>query len=323
MSIPLFDAHCDTLSRNYSPSHPYYGGGSLRRNSGHVDLERAHAAFGKYAQFFAVFGTWNSRDRCEGDSLYPKFREQYVLFRRTMEENAYLVSPCRTAEEAERANAAGKVAAFLSVEGAELLDCDLEKLRRAHGLGVRAVNLTWNFQNALSGSNLAGADRGLTPRGRDFVREMERLGMLVDVSHLSDPGFWDVAGLVQGPIVASHSNSRALYFHPRNLTDGQFTAIMEHQGVVGLNMAAQFLGDDPTLDDLVRVLERFLDLGGENTVALGGDWDGIEKAPAGVRDVTAWSLFYQRLKGLGYGQALLDKIFYKNWMRVVEQVCTM
>lgn len=309
----VFDGHCDTISRFLTTKE------TLRQTGGHWSIQKAKT-FTACAQLFAAF---SGREEVAGQSQFPLFLAQEALLKREVRANDRDMAFCTNARDCKAAWGAGKVAAFLSVEGAELLDCDLDKLRRAHGLGVRAVNLTWNFQNALSGSNLAGADRGLTPRGRDFVREMESLGMLVDVSHLSDPGFWDVAGLVQGPIIASHSNSRALYFHPRNLTDGQFTAIMEHQGVVGLNMAADFLGDDPTLDDLVRVLERFLDLGGENTVALGGDWDGIEKAPAGVRDVTAWSLFYQRLKDLGYGQALLDKIFYKNWMRVVEQVCIM
>lgn len=309
----VFDGHCDTVSRFLKT------GETLRQTGGHWSIHKAKT-FTSCAQLFAAF---SGREERPGQTQFPTFLAQEALLKREVRANARDMAFCVNAKECKAAWSAGKVAAFLSVEGAELLDCDIEKLRQAHGCGVRAVNLTWNFQNALSGSNLAGADQGLTQRGRDFVREMEHLGMLVDVSHLSDPGFWDVAGLARGPIIASHSNSRALYFHPRNLTDGQFTAIMEHQGVVGLNMAAHFLGDDPTLDDLVRVLEHFLDLGGADTVALGGDWDGIEKAPAGVRDVTAWSLFYARLKALGYGQDLLDKIFYKNWMRVVEQVCIM
>ena len=240
-----------------------------------------------------------------------------------MEANPDRIALCVTARDCRTAWEAGKVAAFLSVEGAELLDCDLDRLRQARAMGVRAVNLTWNYANALSGSNLEETDRGLSAQGREFVREMGRLGVLVDVSHLSDPGFWDVAELAQGPFFASHSNSRALHFHPRNLTDDQFTAIMEHHGTVGLNLAAQFLPGAPTLDDVVRVLEHFLDLGGEDTVALGGDWDGIQRAPAGVEDITGWAAFYRRLEDLGYSRELLEKLFYKNLMRVVERVCTM
>lgn len=324
-TIPLFDAHCDTLSRNASPDHLYYGGGSLRRNSGHVDLERAHAAFGRYAQFFAVFGTWNSWDRCEGDSLYPKFREQYALFRRTMEENAGLVSPCRTAEEAERANAAGKVAAFLSVEGAELLDCDEGKLADAWEKGVRMVNLTWNFENALSGSNDRSPGKGLTERGRSFVCKMQKLGMLVDVSHLSDPGFWDVAELSAAagvPFIASHSNARALCPHKRNLTDEQFTAIIKNRGVAGLNLCGEFIHETaPDLDRAADHLEHFLALGGEENVALGGDWDGCDLCP-GVGQLADIGLLYERLLQRNYSESLVQAIFYDNLMRVVREVCT-
>ena len=307
----VFDGHCDTISRFLKT------GETLQKTSGHWSLDKAKT-FTSWAQFFAAYHGQPQRPE---QSQFPIFLTQEALLKKEIKANANDMAFCTTAKGCWAAWEAGKVAAFLSVEGAELLDCDLDKLRTAWGLGVRAVNLTWNYPNVLSGTNLMETDRGLSDRGRDFVREMNKLGVIVDVSHLSDPGFWDVVRLTQAPIMASHSNSRPLCSHPRNLTDDQFTAIMEGQGVVGLNMAAQFLPGDPTLDDLVRVLEHFLDLGGEDTVALGGDWDGIERAPAGVADITAWATFYDRLKGLGYSQDLLDKLFYKNLMRVVEQVC--
>lgn len=307
----VFDGHCDTLSRCLET------GETFVQNTGHWSLDKVNA-FPAWAQFFAVY---TGQPPQPGASQFPLFLAQADILRREMGANPDRIALCATAEACRAAWAAGKVAAFLSVEGAEALDCDLERLRQAHAMGVRAVNLTWNFSNALSGAALSDPDRGLTPQGRAFVAEMGRLGVLVDVSHLSDPGFWDVAEQVEGPFIASHSNSRALCSHPRNLTDGQFTAIMEHRGTVGLNLAPQFLGEDPTLDTVIRLLEHFLALGGEDTVALGGDWDGITSTPAGVEDVTAWAALYRRLKSLGYGPALLEKLFYKNLMRVVEQVC--
>lgn len=326
-NISLFDAHCDTLSRNDSPNHPYYGGGSLRRNRGHVDLERGHTAFGRYAQFFAVFGTWGSWDSDgvgKKESLYTKFEGQYALFRRTMEENNDIVAQCRTAAEAEKANAQGKIAAFLSVEGAELLDCDEGKLEDAWKKGVRMVNLTWNFENALSGSNADAPGKGLTARGRAFVCKMQKLGMIVDVSHLSDPGFWDVAELSQAagaPFIASHSNARALCPHKRNLTDEQFTAIIRSRGVAGLNLCDEFLAEKPTLDDAVAHVEHFLALGGEENVAMGGDWDGCDLCP-GVEQLTDIGKLYERLLQRNYSESLVKAIFYDNLMRVVREVCT-
>lgn len=321
--ISLFDGHCDTLLRNYSPyDEEHFAGGSLRRNSGHVELERAHACFENYAQFFAVFG---QADTWPGKSLYQMFLEEYGLFARTMEENKDLVTQCRTAEQAKQANESGKVAAFFSVEGAELLDCDLGKLEDAWRKGVRMVGLTWNFENALSGTNDEAPGKGLTEQGKTFVRRMQELGMIVDVSHLSDPGFWDVAGLATEagkPFIASHSNSRALCPHKRNLTDEQFTAIIECQGVAGLNMCGLFLGEKPTVDTAVAHIEHFLSLGGTENVAIGGDWDGCDLIP-GICRITDVERLYERLLQMNYSEATVRAIFYNNLMRVVSDVCTM
>ena len=311
--MDLFDGHSDTILRCYLE------GGGLRRQAGHLDLERRRGK-GRWAQFFAAFG---SPEDMPGRSLWEVFLEEYALFRSEMDANADLVAFCRTGEEARAAIAAGKTAAFLSAEGAELLDCDPDKLRLAHRMGVRIVNITWNHPNALSGTNAAERERGLSGLGRAYVRKMQRLGMLVDVSHLSDPGFWDVAETAEKPFFASHSNARALCPHPRNLTDEMFTAIIDHGGVAGLNMYADFLGEHPDIDTVVAHLEHFLDLGGERSVALGGDWDGCSALPEGIAGIQDLERLYERLLQRNYGAALIDAVFYQNLMRVVNEVCTM
>lgn len=311
--MDLFDGHCDTILKCYLE------GGGLRRQTGHLDLERRRGK-GRWAQFFATFG---SPEDMPGRSLWEVFLEEYALFCSEMDANADLVSFCRTGAEAEAAFAAGKTAAFLSAEGAELLDCDLDKLRLAHRMGVRIVNITWNHPNALSGTNAEEQDRGLSEQGRAFVKTMGELGMLVDVSHLSDPGFWDVMEITDRPVVATHSNSRSVFPHPRNLTDEQFTAIINTNGVAGLNMYAGFLGDDPDLDTVVSHLEHFLALGGENNVSMGGDWDGITSMPRGMSGIQDMEKLYEHLLRRNYSEALLEKVFYSNLMRVVNEVCSM
>lgn len=311
--MDLFDGHCDTILKCYLE------GGGLRRQAGHLDLERRRGK-GRWAQFFATFG---SPEDMPGRSLWEVFLEEYALFRSEIDANADLVTFCRTGAEAEAAFAAGKTAAFLSAEGAELLDCDLEKLRMAHRMGVRIVNITWNHPNALSGTNAEEPDRGLSEQGRAFVKTMGELGMLVDVSHLSDPGFWDVMEITHRPVVATHSNSRAVFPHPRNLTDEQFTAIINTNGVAGLNMYAGFLGDDPDLDTVVSHLEHFLALGGENNVSMGGDWDGITSMPRGMNGIQDMEKLYEHLLRRNYSETLLEKVFYSNLMRVVNEVCSM
>lgn len=311
--MDLFDGHCDTILKCYLE------GGGLRRQTGHLDLERRRGK-GRWAQFFATFG---SPEDMPGRSLWEVFLEEYALFRSELDANADLAVFCRTGAEAEAAFAAGKTAAFLSAEGAELLDCDPEKLRLAHRMGVSIVNITWNHPNALSGTNAEEQDRGLSEQGRAFVKTMGELGMLVDVSHLSDPGFWDVMEITDRPVVATHSNSRAVFPHPRNLTDEQFTAIINTNGVAGLNMYAGFLGDDPDFDTVVSHLEHFLALGGENNVSMGGDWDGITSMPRGMSGIQDVEKLYEHLLRRNYSEALLEKIFYSNLMRVVNEVCSM
>lgn len=311
--MDLFDGHCDTILRCYQ------SGCGFRSNEGQLDLLRTRK-YRRYAQFFAIFG---EPEDMPGKLLWQVFQEEYLLFSREMERNRDLISFCRTAEEAEAAFDGGRSAAFLSAEGAELLDCDLEKLEQAFRMGVRAVNLTWNHPNLLSGTHVEDPDRGLSPQGRAFVRRMQELGMLVDVSHLSDRGFWDVMEITAAPVVATHSNSRAVFFDTRNLTDAQFTAIMKCNGVVGLNMYDGFLGPGADLDTLIAHLEHFLSLGGAGHVALGGDWDGGIRPPRGIRGIQDMDLLGQALLRRNYPEQLVQDIFYTNLMRVVSKVCNM
>jgi len=313
--MKVFDGHCDALSYMV-----VYGGG-LRESKGQVDLLRMKE-HGPWAQFFAIFGTRGYPDM----PLEEMFPKQYEIFQRELAANGDLLVQCRTAEEIEAAWAAGKSAAILSVEGAELLGCSLEELERAYRLGVRAVNLTWNHANALSGSNDEEPEKGLTDQGRAFVRRMQELGMLVDVSHLSDPGFWDVYELSQAagkPFFASHSNARAVCPHKRNLTDEQFTAIMKSGGVAGLNMSAEFLGEDPTVDTVVAHVEHWFGLGGEANVSLGGDWDGITHWPEGLDSIEDVHKLAERLLRMNYKEKQVEDLFCNNLMRVVRETCTM
>ncbi len=308
----VFDGHCDTIS------HCYRSKCALKENPGHLDLRRMEKYEG-WAQFFAVFASKSHATK----PLWDIFQEEYAVFDREIKENRDKVTFCRTAAEAEGAWSEGKQAAFLSVEGAELLDCDIQKLELAYRMGVRAVNLTWNYENALSGSNAESPEKGLTAQGRSFVRKMEELGMLTDVSHLSDPGFWDVAGELRGPIFASHSNSRAVCPHKRNLTDEQFSAIIRSGGVAGLNLCDEFLGEDPDIDTIVRHVEHWFALGGEKNVSLGGDWDGISGTPKGISGIQDIGKLADRLLRLNYPEERVEGIFYRNLLEVVRKVCTM
>lgn len=310
--MELFDAHCDTLSYCLKT------GEGLRRNHGHLDLERT-GNVRPYAQFFAIFG---DRDEIGKNQMWKHFQREYDLFRAEMTKNCDKIVPCVSAAEIDAANNSGRAAALLSVEGADLLDCEVGKLEKAYRLGVRAVNLTWNHANILSGSHCDEPERGLSRLGADFARRMECLGMLIDVSHLSDPGFWDVMETVKCPVIASHSNARKVFFHTRNLTDSQITAIISRNGVIGLNMYPEFLGKRADLETIVRHLEHMLELGGERTVAIGGDWDGIPFTPDGICDITGLELLREALLRRNYPEQLVKDLFYFNMTRIVSERCS-
>ena len=305
--ISVFDAHCDTISRCY------YLHEGLRCNTGDLSLEKTER-FARYCQFFAL---WTTKEYTDGDgcTMEEAYHTLLGCFRAQMADK---IIQCRTAQDVEQAHRCGKAAAFLTVEGAELLGCDPARLDQAAIDGVTAINLTWNYANALSGSSKEQPERGLSTVGRDFVRKMEDLRILVDVSHLSEAGFWDVAEIASRPFIASHSNAKSVWNHTRNLTNEQITAIIENQGVIGLNFYEGFVGGSRDLDMVRAHLDRILELGGAGNVALGGDWDGcdlIGDLPA----IDSLPRLYEHLLLRGYEETVVQNLFYNNLMRVVSE----
>ena len=304
----VFDAHCDTISRCWREYE------DLERNTGAVDLERTERAFSRYAQIFAL---WSAPGYTGGNTEEGAYRALLRCFTRQLERCRDRIRLCRTGEDIRRAWAQGLAAALLSVEGAGLLGCNPDRLEQAAADGVRVITLTWNHANALSGSHSDHPEQGLTGLGRRFVRRMEELNILADVSHLSEAGFWDVMEVARRPVLATHSNAKSVWDHTRNLTDGQITAIIKNQGVVGLNFYREFVGLDRNLDGVRAHLDRMLDLGGADSVALGGDWDGCETIPD-LPDIAALDRLYEYLLCRRYPETVVRGLFYNNLMRVVS-----
>ena len=324
--IPYFDAHCDTLYRCLETGErsPLEYGESreeqmayfarcegLRQNGGHVDLHRGKR-FSCYGQVFALF---HDAAEAPADGMWAQCNRLHEFFLREMAANSDLVSHCHSGEEIDATVQAGKCAALLSIEGADLIACDAAKIETVASWGVRLMNPVWNRANALSGTNLEAPDRGLSDRGREFVRELYRHYIYPDVSHLSDRGFWDLAEMAEGPIVASHSNSRFLCGHRRNLTDEQFCAIRDSGGVVGLNFYLSFVGEN-TMDALLAHVEHFLALDGGKTLCLGGDLDGCEVLAADMEGIQDVPKLYEALAARGYDENLLHDLFWNNLRRL-------
>lgn len=297
MSIPYFDAHCDTIV----PVH--FRGAALRENEFHLDLNRLRA-YSPAAQVFAVC-VFRKED------MRAVTAQVLDTFHREIEANEDLVRLCLNASDIAAAAAEGKIAALLSIEGAEQIGCETEDLRAAFDRGVRIVHLTWNHDNALCGAAVASGD-GLTQRGREYVTLAQSLGVALDLSHLSERGFWDVLEIAQKPLLAGHSDARALSDHPRNLTDAQFSALVRTGGVAGLNFCRPFLGLTEDVDAIVAHAEHYLSLGGEKAVCLGGDLDGIDRLPGGMTGVESMESIYEAMLRRNWSEALVRDVFWGN-----------
>ena len=306
MKIPYFDAHCDTIGMALRERD------TLRSNAHRIDLERG-LALERYAQVFALYG---DTDSTPPEQMWETCQKYHARLCREVGENSDLVTFCRSGAEVDAAVAQGRVAALLSIESADLLDDRIDRIETVADWGVRLMNLTWNQANLISGSNCQESERGLTAHGRDFVRELERCGIYADVSHLSDAGFWDLARMAHRPIVASHSNARALCPHRRNITDDMFRAIRDSGGVVGMNYYAPFVGLSGDIDALAAHIEHFLALGGEKTLCFGSDFDGCDVLVNGIDGLQSIPNLYDALRRRGYSQSLLEDLFWNNLRRL-------
>lgn len=304
--IRYFDGHCDTIPRCYAT------GESMANSSGHIALDRLDG-FEAYAQMFTCY--W-SADRAPEQGMFAVLNEQYALFQAELQRNPQRMVHCRTAEEVKQAAKPGIVCALLSIEGGDLLECDPDKIEVAADWGVKLINPTWNCANALSGSHCRESHRGLSDVGRAFVRQAEQANILMDVSHLSEKGFWDLVEMSGQPVVASHSNAQGVFPHSRGLTDDQFRAICQTGGVAGLNFYGGFVGQTPTIDQLIRHLDHYLQLGGEKHVALGGDLDGCDETVAGIDGIQDVPKLWQALAERGYPRHLLEDLFWNNWLNL-------
>jgi len=323
-SAPVVDAHCDTIAKI---------GGSTGRRLGarltdtHIDLPRLVEAR-VAAQFFA----------CCIDPRQPTARpleralEQIDTFYCEAEANpgtfAAVTGPAGVGEAFRQ----GRVAGLLAVEGGEVLQGSLAVLRMLHRLGVRYLTLTWNYRNALAdGFEEARTGGGLSRFGVEVVREMGRLGMLVDVSHLSEAGFWQVMEVAEGPVIASHANARAVCDHPRNLTDDQIRALAQKGGVMGLcscgahvregaRPASDPQGPRATLDDLLDHADHIIAIAGPSCLGFGLDLDGTDNTTAGLDDVLGVPRLVQGLLERGHSPDTVRAAMGGNFLRVMEEV---
>ena len=315
MNIPVFDLHCDTalalLGKTGNEA------GNLKHNSLHIDLDRA-AKLEAYCQCFACFTTPDMQQWMKVSPIVV-FERELATIQREVDKHKRMIRLAYCAEDVEANRDSGKMSAILTIEGPAGFDFDPELLENLHQIGFRMSTLGWNEKNVLTGSNVTGG--GLTDKGREYVKEAQRLGILVDVSHISDEGFWDIMEITQAPVAASHSNSRFVCNHSRNLTDDMFRAICRTGGVAGINQYAEFLGEHPTLDTVCDHVLHLLELDPDGKhIALGGDLDGCEAFSEGFEGIQSYPSLAQRLLERGLSEDMIRDIFWNNALNVLRSV---
>src|SRR5918994_3431047 len=345
--IPVFDGHNDTLLNLHLPDRGEGRSFFERSDLGHIDLPRAHeGGFG--GGFFACYApnpeddgwteesalkiTENGYEVSDAPRLDPNYARGFAddlvagLFRLESEDGLRVV---RTAEDLEGCLRDGTIAAILHFEGAENLGPDAGALEGLYETGLRSLGLVWSRPNAYAHGVPfrfpASPDTGpgLTGAGKQLVRECNRLGVLIDLSHLNERGFWDVAGSSEAPLVATHSNAHALCPATRNLSDRQLAAIRDSDGMVGVNFAVAFLREDGSddedtpLDTLARHVDYLVEHVGLERVGFGSDFDGA-KVPRDLGDASDLQKLLAVLRERGYDDAVLEKLAYRNWLRVLR-----
>lgn len=306
-----FDFHCDTIGECYNQNK------ALLNNNLHIDLFRAKKSFNNYCQTFAVW----IPDEKRGEPAYDYFNCVYECFLKEIGNNSNFITFCKNGSEVNEAFKNSKIAALLSVESGAALCGDINKLKMLYNKGVRLMTLTWNGQNELGYGCMCEDPDGLNDFGKTVVQGMQNIGMLVDVSHLSEKGFYDVVEITDKPFIATHSNCKIVnnqWAQKRNLSDAQVKIMIERKCAVGINLCADFLGDnkDNVKEAVLKHINHFLDLGAEDVLCFGADFDGctVNDELSGIDKIY---LIYDFLISKGFSEQIINKIFFDNANRFI------
>ena len=305
----IVDFHCDTASELYLQHLDF------ERNPLSVDLSRARR-YAAYVQAAAYFCPPELTDE-EGYAYNTKVSDHFT--EQAAEHHVPLVTDRTSLEDAV---ACGTPAFLPAIEDARILAGDLTRAEALFARGVRIATLLWRDETMIGGS--FNTDAGLTPFGRDAVARFLELGIIPDVSHASVASFWDVAALCKTagrPFIASHSNAFALTEHRRNLNDAQIRAIGETGGIIGVNLNPPFLSkaDHADIADVCRHIRYLMNTGGERTVALGTDFDGIERTPEGLSSIADFPTLYLYMKENGFTPREIEALFFENGYRFLQE----
>jgi len=307
----VIDLHCDTILKCMEDGEKF----GIAENEFSIDLKKLKQA-NSLAQFFALFV-----DLKEFEDPFNYCMKMANKFFRELEKNKDQIKIAKNYNDIINNNKQGKLSAFLAIEEGGVLKGDINNLRSFHELGVRLITLTWNYPNEIGFPNCEAqySVQGLTEFGKEVVEEMNSLGMIIDVSHLSDSGFYDVAMLSSKPFVASHSNARSITSHFRNLNDEMIKVLANKGGVMGINFEKSFLGKEPIsrVEEMVAHINHIKNVGGIDVIAIGTDFDGISDGLE-IENIGQINKLILGLQRSDFSEVEIEKILYKNTKRVIQ-----
>lgn len=303
-----FDCHADTLTEIVKP------GDCLEENSGDLDLKRAGDFVENYTQIFAV---WKDAKKLDSEDPDQDFLRLYHRAMAYLEDENRKITLCLNGAEMEKAHRQGKAAAFLSIEDMSVMGKYIETV---YEMGFRFAMPAWNYENQYACGASFDQRKGLTSKGKETIKALTDQGIVIDISHLSDQGVEDLFEITDRPIMASHSDVREVWNMPRNIQKSHLAELIRRRGIIGMNFCAAFVGEKPQISDLLKHIDAVLEMGGEDCLAIGGDFDGCNgHFPAGINGVQSIPLLREEVMKHGFSEELTEKIFYGNAHRFVME----
>lgn len=322
--IPYIDMHCDTLMRAYiDGKETIYELPELM-----LDVKRLREG-GALAQFFAIFMLPESMRKDFGES-FPQDMD-YIkaclqIHEKTLDTYSDAIGSVKSLEEYLENKKNGKIGSILSLEDGRAVNNNMDNLKWMRSEGIRMIALLWNYENCFGYPNSKDVrvmEQGLKSFGKEAIEVMNDLGILIDVSHLNDGGFWDVVKLTKKPFVASHSNCRAIAPHQRNLTDEMIRALADKGGVMGVNFCGPFLNEDAVgresrIPQMIKHLKHMINVGGSDVAAIGTDFDGTY-GEFDIPECSKMQLLFDAMAKEGFTQGQIEKIAFGNVERVLKE----
>lgn len=317
--MKIIDFHCDTIMKLYDAYKVKDTSCTSWRNDFQIDVERLVKA-GYGAQFFACYLWWI--DKPFLGSHYKDALEMTRIFKEGIKGHEHDAEMAYSYQDYKKNQSSGKVSCFLTVEEGGILEGQIDRLKELYDHGIRLITLTWNFENCIGypGCLAETQNKGLKPFGIEALKEMEELGIIADVSHLNDGGFEDVYKYSKKPFIASHSNSRTVCGHNRNLTDDMVKKLAEKNGIMGINFGGDFLAEDgrSTTDAIIRHIHHLINVGGREIVGIGTDFDGVEDK----LEIDGCHNMYklpQAMEKAGFTIGEIEDVCYRNAEKFLER----